>query len=288
MENMKEIQMRMKSIEDTMKITNAMYLISSSKLKKAKKNFQQTIPYFEQLQSSISSILLHSPDIEHRYFGREEDKTEEKRKGFILITGDKGLCGSYNHNVLRLADKVLSANGSDTIFTVGQAGAKYFERKNVEIDGEFLYVAQNPSLHWSGSIAEAALNLYDNNMLDEVYIIYTKMTSSITSEPRLIKVLPLEKYHFNALKHEKIKRIVTYSPSVEIVLDHLVPNYLKGLIFGALTESFSSEQNARMMAMDSATKNARDMLSTLSLAYNRARQAAITQEITEIVGGSMQ
>lgn len=285
MENIKEIQLRMKSIEDTMKITNAMYLISSSKMKKAKKAYQQTDPYFQQLQASISVILLHSPDVEHKYFDARPE-VKEKKKGFILITSDKGLCGSYNHNVIQLAESKLSGDGRDTLFIIGQADGKYFEKKDVTIDGEFLYIAQKPTLHRAGSIAEVALNLYNTGLLDEIYIVYTKMTSSVTAEPDIIKVLPLEKHNFSELKYETIKHVVKYSPSVEEVMNHLVPNYLKGLIYGALIESFSSEQNARMMAMDSATKSAKDMLSTLSLEYNRARQAAITQEISEIVGGS--
>lgn len=281
MTNAKEIQNRIKSIEDTMKITNAMYLISSSKLKKAKKSRAQSLPYFYQLQSSISSILLHAPDIKHMYFD-QHTTPEEAKKGFILITGDKGLCGSYNQNVIRLAEKELSPDGRDTLFIIGQSGMKYFSKKKVTVDGEFLYVAQKPTIHRASYIAEAVLNLYNANLLDEIYIIYTKMTSPLSCEPKMIKVLPLEKHTFQELKQEKTKQLIQFTPSVKEVLDHLVPSYLKGLIFGALIESFSSEQTSRMAAMDTATKNAKDMLDTLSLAYNRKRQSIITQEITEI------
>ncbi len=285
MAGVKEIQDRIKSIQDTRKITNAMYLISSSKLKKAKKRHDETAPYFDMLKSTIAAIIEHTPSFEHRFFDERENKAV-RNEGYLIITGDKGLCGSYNHNVIKLAEEHISKNNNNTLFAVGQMGRKYFAKKGITVDEEFLYTAQNPNIHRSGAISETLIKLFEEGYLDDIYLIYTKSISPIKCEPQIMKILPLERHSFNGGGHDRYKQTTTFSPSVDVVMDHLVPNYVRGVIFGALIESFSSEQNSRMMAMDAATKSADDMLAALSLEYNRARQAAITQEMNEIVGGS--
>ena len=291
MSNMREIKTRIKSIEDTMKITNAMYLISSTKLKKAKKTLENTEPYFELLQSTIADILEHSTEIPHKYFDKRSDMPEKKKKkGYIIVTGDKGLAGAYNHNVIKLAEQEMKKPGENILFLVGQVGARAFRKMNVHIDTEFLYLAQKPSRYGSRSIAETVLEAFQEKRLDEVYIIYTKMISSVKIEPELIQLLPLKKKRFQELEKKSdiddYIRILRYSPSPKEVLDKIVPNYVKGLIYGALVEAFAAQTYARMTAMQSATDNAKEMLQDLSLRYNRERQAAITQEITEIAGGA--
>lgn len=287
MSNMREIRDRINSIGDIMKITNAMYLISSSKLKKAKKGLEATVPYFNQLQSTIHHILKHAPDFEHVFFDKRSQKPDDKKTyGYIVVTGDKGLCGAYNHNVLKLAEEELSKHENNCLFVVGQIGRKYFSRRHVTVDGEFLYTAQNPTLYRARSISETVLELYLKERLDEVYVIYTKMINAAKMEPEVIRLLPMEREHFDVAKGKTPHHSATFYPSPEKVMDHLVPNYLKGLIYGVLIESFSSEQNARMTAMDAATSSADEMIKDLNLSYNRARQAAITQEITEIVSGA--
>ena len=285
MANMTEIRSRMKSIQETMKITNAMYLISSTKLRKAREKLDATAPYFELLQSTIKDILFHSPDINHTFFDqRKKIKPEDKKRGYVVMTADKGMAGAYNHNVLKLAQERLAQGNDNT----GQMGRKYFTKKNVRIDMEFLYTAQDPSMWRARNIAETLVDLYRKEKLDEIYIIYTKMVTPLKAEPEIIQILPLKRQSFEEMnvELEKYHKIADYSPSPKVVMDHLVPNYVKGLIYGALVESFSSEQNARMMAMQGATESAKDMIRELSLLYNRARQAAITQEITEIVSGA--
>jgi F-type H+-transporting ATPase subunit gamma len=178
----------------------------------------------------------------------------------------------------------MGKSDNNYLFIVGQVGRQYFKRKGVHVDYEFLYTAQNPSLYRAQRITETILELFEAGELDDVYIVYTKMISPMKSEVVFSKVLPLERRKFEK-KKEHISD-ARFEPSPEIVMDHLVPNYVKGLIFGALVESFSSEQNARMTAMEAATKSAKDMLRELDLLYNRARQASITQEITEIVSGA--
>ena len=289
MANMTEIRSRMKSIQETMKITNAMYLISSTKLRKAREKLDATAPYFELLQSTIKDILFHSPDINHTFFDqRKKIKPEGKKRGYVVMTADKGMAGAYNHNVLKLAQERLAQGNDNTLFVIGQMGRKYFTKKNVRIDMEFLYTAQDPSMWRARNIAETLVDLYRKEKLDEIYIIYTKMVTPLKAEPEIIQILPLKRQSFEEMnvELEKYHKIADYSPSPKVVMDHLVPNYVKGLIYGALVESFSSEQNARMMAMQGATESAKDMIRELSLLYNRARQAAITQEITEIVSGA--
>lgn len=289
MANMTEIRSRMKSIQETMKITNAMYLISSTKLRKARARLDATAPYFELLQSTIKDILFHSPEINHTFFDqRKKIKPEDKKRGYVVMTADKGMAGAYNHNVLKLAQQRLAQGSNNTLFVIGQMGRQYFTKKKVRIDGEFLYTAQDPSMWRARNIAETLVDLYRKEKLDEIYIIYTKMLTPLKAEPEIIQILPLKRQSFEDMniELEKYHKIADYSPSPKVVMDHLVPNYVKGLIYGALVESFSSEQNARMMAMQGATESAKDMIKELSLLYNRARQAAITQEITEIVSGA--
>lgn len=287
MTNMREIRSRMKSIQDIMKITNAMYLISSSKLKKARKSLTATEPYFETLQTTIQDILMRIPDIEHSAFDMRTDvKEEDKKRGYIVITADKGLAGAYNHNIIKLAEREMSKGKNNFLFAVGQVGRRYFAKKNVTVDVEFLYTAQNPTLHRARIIAATIIELYERKELDEVYIIYTKMITPMKAEAEMLQVLPLQKSRFDKVTGKRFNETAVFNPSPEKVMDKVVPNYIKGLIYGTLVEAFSSEQNARMMAMEAATTSAKEMISDLSLMYNRARQAAITQEITEIASGA--
>ena len=281
-----EIRNRIKSVQGTMKITSAMYLISSSKLKKAKKNLADTEPYFLTLQKTIYDIFQASPELSHPFFDkREEIPEQEKKRAYIVITADKGLAGAYNHNVLKLADQEMQTGKNNTLFVVGQAGVNYYHDKKEMIDCAFLNVIQNVSMYHTRKIAEVVINLYKTRMLDEVYIVYSKMISAVKVEPCITRLLPLARGDFDesVLQYHSF---TSFYPSEEKVLDRIIPNYIKGIIYGALVESFCSEQNSRMMAMDSATKSAAKMLKNLNLMYNRARQAAITQEITEIVSGA--
>lgn len=288
MANAKEILERMRSINDTLKITNAMYMISSSKLKKSKKMLEDTEPYFYTLQSQMSRILRHVPEMERIYFKSTENKSKEDLKvGYIVITADKGLAGSYNHNVLKIAEEHLKNNKNHKLFVLGEVGRQYFEKRGIEIDRQFNYTIQNPTLNRARNIAEGILKLYTEGELDEVHIIYTKMVSPIKEETEILQLLPLKKADFTVKIPTGIPiEQLTFRPSPEAVMDRIVPNYITGFIYCALVESYSSEQNARMMAMEAATKSAKDMLHELDILYNRARQAAITQEITEVIAGA--
>jgi F-type H+-transporting ATPase subunit gamma len=295
MANVKEIQDRMKSIRDTMKITNAMYMISSSKMKRAKKALADTEPYFYGMQSAISRILRHLPDMEHRFFDtRPEKKGAERKIGHIVVTADKGLAGAYNHNVLKIAEDQILEEGRHSLYVLGELGRQYFmkrEMEDVTLDVDFRYTVQKPSMHRARMIGLRMVDEFLQGSLDEIHIIYTSMESAVTVETQTLQLLPLRKATFGQDKKTEIPVDVHHEeimlfPSADAVLDSIIPNYVIGTIYGCLVESYSSEQNARMTAMESSTRNAKEMLRALSIQYNRARQTAITQEITEVIGGA--
>ncbi len=295
MANMREIRTRIDSVKDTMKITNAMYLIASSKLRKARSGRDAVSPYFESLQETISDILDRSPDLEGTLFDNSSalsrEKKEEIRRCYIVITSDKGLAGSYNHNVFKLADEYIAKGSDNTVCMIGYMARNYFAgNPNIKIDEEFIYPAAEPTGYRARGMAEHVIEKFNKNEFDEVYVLYTEMINSMTFEARAMKILPLSQNMFNrprpAEGEKQKKASVIFSPSPVEVLSHIVPNYVKGLIYGAMVESYACEQSSRMSAMDNATTNAREMITELSLIYNRVRQAAITQEITEIVSGA--
>ncbi|MBQ3885767.1 MAG: ATP synthase F1 subunit gamma [Ruminococcus sp.] len=297
MANMREIRERIASIQQILKITNAMYLMSSSKLKKARKSLEATEPYFYKLQETIESVLEHTPHTRQMYFDRRSDIPPEKRKkGYIVVTADKGLCGSYNHNILKYTEQELAKSADISncyLFVIGQVGRQYFMNRNrnsskASVDSEFLYTTQNPTLYRAMEIAQLILDKFENGELDEVYVLYTDMVNSNLQETRTVQLLPFERRHFGKSPDGTMRKLpkASFLPSPEEVMSHLIPNYAKGIIYGAMVEAFCCEQQSRMTAMDAATTSAKDMIKDLSLLYNRARQAAITQEITEVCGGA--
>lgn len=294
MANAKEISNRIKSIKDTMKITKAMYMMSSMKLRKAKKQLENTEPYFYSLQSQITDILLHFPDMKHLYFdNREEDQAEWfKRQAIIVVTADKGMAGAYNQSVLKEATELLDHCEEYRLYVVGEVGRHYFSSRGYNIEKNFQFSVSNPSIHRARVITELMVELYKRDSIDGVYVVYTRMINSIQSEVDVHQVLPLKTKEF--LKSEMAEEIGDVSdedeyliyPSPENVIENVAYNYVTGFLYGVLVEASASEENARMMAMQSATDNAEAMLHDLSIEFNRVRQAAITQEITEVIGGA--
>ena len=275
MANIREIQSRINSVKDTMKITNAMYMISSSKMTHAKKKLADTEPYFYGLQGEISRILRHLPDLHHGYFSARENVPEGERKiGSIVITADKGLA--------------VARPGIHKLFIVGELGRHYFAKRDVQIDTNFQYTVQNPTMHRARDIAAVLLDQFRERELDEIYIVYTRMENSVQAEAEVMKLLPLERSSFNEMKMplNVHREAIALYPSAEAVMDSIIPNYVTGIVYGALVEAYASEHNARMMAMKSATDSAKSLIHDLSIIYNRARQAAITQEITEVCSGA--
>ncbi|HJB00279.1 MAG TPA: ATP synthase F1 subunit gamma [Candidatus Mediterraneibacter merdavium] len=289
MANIREIQSRINSVKDTMKITNAMYMISSSKMTQAKKKLADTEPYFYALQGEISRILRHIPELEHHFFDqRTKIPEEERRIASIVVTADKGLAGAYNHNIEKLEEEILSRPGIHKLFVVGELGRHYFARRGVEIDTNFRYTVQKPTMHRAREISGVLLDQFISGDLDEIYIVYTRMENSVQSQAEVVKLLPLERSSFNEMKMPLniYREAIDLYPSVEAVMESIVPNYVTGMIYGCLVEAYASEHNARMMAMKAATDSAKELIRDLSILYNRARQAAITQEITEVCSGA--
>ncbi|MGN0533711.1 MAG: ATP synthase F1 subunit gamma [Eubacterium sp.] len=286
MANSREIQARMKSIKDTMKITNAMCMISSSKLQKARRDLKNTEPYFYAIQDALAKILDLSPETGNEFFDeRKEIPKQERKQGYIVVTADKGMAGAYNHNVIKIAEKEALSDNKNMLFVVGQVGRRYFEKKNIPVDIDFKYTAQNPNMNRARVISEKIVDLYKRHELDEVYIVYTRMVNSVTFGAEITQLLPLKRHEIADVKENYYQQCV-FEPNIDAVFEHIVPNYVAGFVYGALVESYCSEHNARMMAMQTATDAAKDMLKQLDIQYNRARQAAITQEITEVVAGS--
>ncbi len=305
MANAREIQNRIDSIRDTMKITRAMYMMSSMKLRKAKQKLENTEPYFTSLQEQIKDILYHYPDMQHLYFdNRNKDMTETvKKKGFVIVTGDKGMAGAYNLNVLKKARELIDQAEDYRLFVVGELGRQFFKSQGYPVEEKFVYSANNPSIHRARMMTEYIIDLYQKEELDEVYIILTRMVNSLSEEAEIHRLLPLQTHKF--LEEEMLEKIQNEEggidqnearklhddwyliyPSPTEVLEKLVYNYVTGFFYGALVEASACEENARMLAMQSATNNAEAMLHDLSIEYNRVRQAAITQEITEVIGGA--
>ncbi len=288
MANSREIQARMRSIKDTMKITNAMCMISSSKLQKARKNLKNTEPYFYTIQDALGKILDLSPDTGNEFFDLREDVPEkERKKGYIVVTADKGMAGAYNHNVIKIAENEALSDNKNMLFVVGEVGRRYFEKKNIPIDIDFKYTAQNPNMNRARIISEKIVELFKQGELDEVYIVFTRMVNSVTFNAEMKQLLPLKKTKITQnLERSNNYQQCFFEPDIDTVFEHIVPNYVAGFVYGALVESYCAEHNARMMAMQTATDAGKDMLKSLDIEYNRARQAAITQEITEVIAGA--
>ncbi len=295
MANAHEILNRIKSIRDTMKITKAMYMVSSMKVQKAKKKLAETLPFFDGLQKQIREVLLHFPEMHHLYFdNRIEDERElVKRKIYIVITGDKGMAGPYNLNVIKAAREKFSEDEDYRIYCVGETGRHVFMAEKLPVSADFRMSSNNPSIHRARVMCEMLTDKYKNEEVDEIHVIYTRMRNSVTSEVRTEQLLPLRTSRFltDQVKKAAQGEIVDASemeifPSPEDVLETLVRNIITGFLYGAMVESQASEESARMMSMKTATDNADAMLSELSRQYNQFRQAAITQEITEVVGGA--
>ena len=275
------------SIQDTMKITNAMYLISSSKLRKARKNYQAVSPYFERMQMTMTRVLPHLPEEPvHPFFHTRNP--ESPRRAYLVLTADKGMAGAYNQNLLKFLKSHCGDDPKARFYVVGQTGYRALYHKDPRLVEDFHYGATAPTLQRARDITVDAIDDFKTGKLDEIYLIYTKIQNALTSEPVMERLLPLDREHLQPAPKGlgDPRGEVELVPDAWTVFEQTAPIYMHGMIFGAMTESFCAEQSARMTAMDSATKSATDMIHALQLEYNRTRQGAITQEITEIIGGA--
>jgi len=290
MANLRDVRLRMRAIEQTLQVTKAMNLISTSKLRKGRRMLEDTVPYFKRIQKSMFDILSGAGVIQSEYF-RRSDSSKSSRTAIIVITSDKGLAGGYNANVFRHVNELCTRVQNPMLVLIGAIGNRYFAHTSHVILESFSFHSQIPTVEHAGEIAEYVLSQYLWGIFDEIHIVYTHMFSVVKMLPVERQIIPLLKEKiqnelFEIGGEKRVELRFEFMPSADEVFDALVPQYIKGVIYGAMVEAYASEQSARMSAMDEASKSAEDMLADLRISYNRARQAGITQEMSEIVGGS--
>ena len=277
--SLKDIKLRIKSVESTMQITKAMELVASSKMRRAKERVEHSRPYFETLHKTLTEIAAADPRARNPYLRR----AEIKKTLLIVIAGDRGLAGGYNSNVLRQAQQEA---GDVVVLPIGKRSAEYFVHHEVPLFTQEVLLAADITVGECFQLARRITEGYCKGEYDAVKICYTRFDSMMTQTASTMEVLPLSIEPTEQQKAQARRSQILYKPSSEEVFRAIIPEYVAGIVYGAVCESVASELAARRTAMDAATKNAGEMIDHLNLYYNRARQAAITQEITEIVAGA--
>ncbi len=280
MASMKDIKSRIKSVQSTMQITKAMELVASSKLRKARERVEAARPYFLALHQTLTDIAASNTDFSSPFLV----KRPVKKRGYVLIAGDRGLAGGYNNNMFKLFAQ--HAQGKDVcVIPVGKKAEEFCKRRNYEIVTDKYALVESIKIGDCQEIGDILSDMFKKGEIDEVFIGYTTFVSMLSQRPDIMDVLPLANIK-EPEEEKKMHTVTVYEPDTEELFNSIVPQYVSGLVWGAVTESWASELSARRTAMDAASKNADEMVNGLSLQYNRARQAAITQEITEIVSGA--
>lgn len=289
MASMKDIKRRKESIQSTGQITKAMKLVSTVKLQKAKGRAENTQSYFNHMYAAVSSILSKSGDIDHPYL----KPGDSKKKAVILITSNRGLAGGYNSNVIKLITKGDFSKDDTVIYAVGTKGRDALIRAGFEMKEDYSDVMNGPMFADAVDIGKAVLDGFANGEFGEIYVAYTVFKNTVTHIPTLLKLLPISADHIEPASvggeqpaGDDGISIMNFEPEEEEALPVIIPKYINSLVFGALIQASASENGARMQAMDNATSNAEEIIGKLELQYNRARQGAITQELTEIVAGA--
>ena len=285
MASMNELKDRAAGVKSTKQVTHAMYLISASKSKKSKAMLEGSKPFFDSVKAMMAEVLvaggsevLESPFINNR-------AGPDGRTLCLLLGGDKGMAGGYNNNVIKFLRDNVDTSAAD-LLVAGFMGRNRAKQLGLETDGDFRFPVMSPTLGRARDITDIIVERYLKRPYKEVVIVYTTLVSALRQDPALIRLLPLHPPNF-ALPERSLDKLhtVLFEPSAVDVFGHLTPHYVMGVVYAAFVDAFTSEQHARMVAMDSATQSADEIIASLSLKYNRARQAQITQEITEIVGG---
>jgi F-type H+-transporting ATPase subunit gamma len=279
MASMRDIKRRRSSIQSTQQITKAMKLVSTVKLQKARGRAEQANPYFNYMYNTVCSMLARSANISHPYL----TAGESKKKAVVVITSNRGLAGGYNSNVVKL----ITESGFDKedldIYAIGGKGVEMLARKGYHIVADASEVIESPTYLDAVAMCNKVLESFTKGEIGEIYLAYTHFKNTVSQVPQLIKLLPVE---VDPQESDNSNVLMNYEPGEEEALNEIIPKYVTSLFYGALVEAVASENGARMQAMDSATSNAEDMISDLSLKYNRARQGSITQELTEIIAGA--
>ena len=282
MASMKDIKRRKESIQSTGQITKAMKLVATVKLQKARSKAENARPYFDAMYNTVFSMLAGSGNIEHRFM----KAGETSRKAIIVITANRGLAGGYNSNVTKLVTNGEISKEDAVIYAIGTKGRDYFNRRGYEIAKDYSEVINEPIYSDAMEIGQEVLRAFEAGEIGEIYLAYTSFKNTVVHEPKLVKLLPVNPDDFKGNDSEDNNTLMNYEPEEDVALDIIIPKYINSLLYGALMEAVASENGARMTAMDNATSNAEEMISDLSLMYNRARQGSITQELTEIIAGA--
>lgn len=282
MASMRDIKRRKSSIQSTQQITKAMKLVSTVKLQKAKTRAEQTNPYFNYMYQTVSSMLAKSGNINHPYL-QSGDST---KKAVVVITSNRGLAGGYNSNVVKLITESDLPKEDLEIYAIGNKGQEALDRRGYTIKHSDPEMIENPVYEEASALCKMVLEAYANGEIGEIYLAYTHFKNTVSHVPTMIKLLPVEFDEEEIEKATDSNVLMNYEPNEEEALDMIIPKYVTSLFYGALVEAVASENGARMQAMDSATSNAEEMISDLTLKYNRARQGSITQELTEIIAGA--
>jgi len=283
MKNINELKNRIKVIKQTKQITKAMYLISSAKMKRAMARYHSNLPYFTRVKTVLKEIWEHNGNLQHKYCLDDP----EASAAYIVIGTDRGLAGGYSQALNNFAWEHIQDKNVVRLITIGTLTAGFFSRRQVETDHTFVDLSHDPSLHSARLIAAYLLDLFNRNIASEIYLVYTEYVNAALQRNKAVRLLPLGPETFKDVKPTgERQQDLEFIPSKESVLEKMVPEYLVGTVYGALVHSFASEQSARMNAMDSATRNADELVESLTLQYNRARQWGITQEIIEISAGT--
>lgn len=283
MASLQDIKGRIRSIDSTKKITSAMNLVATSKLNKSKEAALRTRPFFNKIISTMQSIGANAKGQGSPFLKPNGSDV----KAYITLSGDKGLCGGYNSNICKLTMSHIENKEKAHLITVGKKGVEQLKHKGYESSKTVTGISETPTYRDAKEIADYVTDKFLKGEIGEVYLAYTSFKSTIQQEPQMVRLLPLDIQNIEAKESESNEPsdLLVYEPSPEAVLGYLIPRYVADVIYGALCEASASENGARMTAMDSATENAQEIQDKLSIQYNRARQAAITQELTEIVAG---
>ena len=286
MADIREIRARMKSVADTEKITKAMYMISSSKMRKARAELERTRPHFDALNNEIKRIFRSKEKINSPYMYPADGSHDlPGAYAYIVVTADKGLAGFYNHAVMKEFESQLTDH-ENRFFMIGDYGCKYCDTLGIPYDAEFRYSADNPSMRVTRQMAEYILSEYDAGRISKIFLIYTDLVNGISQKAMTVRLLPFHRGDFTEGNTTKEDVSFDFFPSVEVVLDNIVRSYVAEYLYSAIVDSYCCEQSARMNAMDEADRNAAELMNSLNLEYNHARQSKITREITEIAAGA--
>ena len=281
MASMRDIKRRKSSISSTQQITKAMKLVSTVKLQKARAHAESTDPYFNYMYKTVSSMLAKSGNIDHPYL----KQGESRRKAVVVITSNRGLAGGYNSNIVKLITHGDLIKDDLDIYAIGAKGEEALLSKGYNIVKSAPQMMEDPEYDDAAVLCKEVLKSFAYGEVGEIYLAYTHFKNTVTQEAKLIKLLPVE-IDTDEAAQDKSGVLMNFEPNEEEAINLIIPKYVTSLFYGALVDSFASENGARMQAMDSATSNAEEMIDDLTLKYNRARQGSITQELTEIIAGA--